>query len=89
MASLDVKISLDDILKSLASKDDGILNEIKAIAIDEFKKYVRSGLKVLNEPSWQGKRKLIIDDDTYFEITLSEFDEYARKLRDKHELSRN
>lgn len=64
----------------------GILNEIKAMAIEEFKSYVESGLRVLNEPSWERKRKILIDEKTYLEITLSEFDDYADKLRkgEKH-----
>jgi hypothetical protein len=56
-------------------------NIIKAHAINEFKNYIKSGLKVINEPEWNNKRKLIIDDSTYFEMTLSEFDDYANKLR--------
>lgn len=56
------------------------LNKIKARAIIDFKNYIKSGLKVINEPSWE-RRKIEIDDSQYFEITLSEFDDYANKLR--------
>lgn len=72
---LSTKVSLQR--KALKAKT----NIIKAQAIEEFKAYVKSGLKVLNEPSWQGKRPVVIDEKTYFEMTLSEFDDYANKLR--------
>lgn len=59
------------------------LANIKADAIQEFKAHVKSGLKVLNEPSWHNKRELVIDDNTYIEIMLSEFDDYANQLREQ------
>lgn len=72
---VSTKVSLQR--KALKAKT----NIIKAQAIEDFKSYVKSGLKVLNEPSWQGKRPVVIDEKTYFEMTLSEFDDYANKLR--------
>lgn len=58
------------------------LSEIEARAIEKFKSHIKSGLKIVNEPRWY-KHNIDIDDYTYIEVMLSEFDDYANQLRKK------
>lgn len=74
---------INDLITLINRTPKQSLANIKSGAIKEFKAHIKSGLEVATEPSWHTPKKLVIDDNTYIEIKLSEFDDYANQLRDQ------